>query len=110
MPHKSRGLAVSRQDEAERLVAPFPIHLTPSRTALDGWSQRPLTEQMSDDQMEAFATQVKVYLEEVALPELIQTAYEQIVSYVSLAERKMKTTLSCKAGLWQGTGPTTARP
>lgn len=99
MPHHSGGLAVSRQDEAERWVAPFPIHLTLSRQAIDGWSQRPLTEQMSDDQMEAFATQVKVYLEEVALPELILTAYEQIVHYVSLAARTSKTPFSYKESM-----------
>ena len=106
MLHNSSGLAVTRQEAAERLVAPFPIHLTLSRQAIDGWSQRPLTEPMSDDQMEAFVTQVKVYLEEVALPELIQTAYEQIVRYVPLTERTRKTTLSCKAGPWQGTAST----
>jgi hypothetical protein len=99
MSHHSGGFPVSSREEAERLVALFSINLTISRQAIDEWSRRRLTEDMSDDQMQAFAAKVKVYLEEVALPELVQTAYEQIVNYVSRTERTRKKTLSGKEPL-----------
>ena len=94
MPHNIGGLPVYSREGAERLGAPFPINLTISRQAIDEWSRRRLTEDMSDAQMEAFAAKLKLYLEEVALPELIQNAYEQIVKYVSRNERTRKITLS----------------
>jgi hypothetical protein len=49
---------------------------------------------MSDDQMQAFAAKLKLSLEEVAFPELVQTAYEQIVNYVSVTDRTRKKALS----------------
>ena len=90
MPHHIGGLPVYSREEAERLLAPFLINLTISRQAIDAWSRRRLTEDMSDDQMQAFAAKVKVSLEEVAFPELVQTAYEQIVNYVSIPARTRK--------------------
>jgi hypothetical protein len=94
MPHYIGGLPVYSREEAERLVAPFPINLTMSRQAIDAWSHRRLTEDMSDDQMQAFAAKLKLSLEEVAFPELVQTAYEQIVNYVSVTDRTRKKALS----------------
>jgi len=90
MPHNSGGLNTYSQEEADRLAAPFPINLTISRHAIDEWSQRRLTADMSDDQMEAFAAKITLYLEEIVLPELVQSVYEQIANYVSRTDRTRK--------------------
>jgi hypothetical protein len=94
MPHHVGGLITSSQEAADRLAAPFPITLTLSRQAIDGWSQRRLTADLSDDQMAALVAQFKLYLEEVILPELVQSVYDHIGNYVSRTDRTRKRSLA----------------
>lgn len=94
MPHNVGGLITSSQEEADRLAPPFPITLTISRQAIDGWSQRRLTADLSDDQMEAFAAQFKLYPEEIIFPELVQSVYDHLGNYISRTDRTRKKSLA----------------
>jgi hypothetical protein len=87
LPQHIGGFIAYSKAEADRLLVRFPITREITRFTMDAWSHRRLTEDRSDDQMEAFAAKLKLSLEEVALPELVQTAYEQIVNHVSVTDR-----------------------
>jgi hypothetical protein len=99
LPQNIGGFIACRKEEADRLLVRFPITLDITRFPMDAWSHRRLTEDMSDDQMEAFAATLKLSLEAVALPELVQTASEQIVHYVSVTDRTRKKALPCKESM-----------